>query len=185
MLEYVLGFIGTIATIVISIATLAYWLGKKFAEIEERFRLIDERFREIDRRFSELERKLDTKIARLADAFTSYQEFFVEFLVHEGVIKRSARDMVVNEAKRLMRLAISVNPLTREEWEKLRIYLEKSERDELTLEEADEFLELARKVVREYGEYPEAWKLHIYATITRALIRKKYLEEQEKHVEKS
>jgi len=55
----------------------------------------------------------------------------------------------------------------------------KNERWELTLDEADEFLELARKVVKEYGEYPEAWKLHIYATIVRALTIKKYAEKKE------
>jgi len=54
--------------------------------------------------------------------------------------------------------------------------LDKSERGELALEEADEFLELARKVAKEYGEYPGAWKLHTYATITRALTAKKYAE---------
>jgi len=70
--------------------------------------------------------------------------------------------------KRVLRLA-TTNPLTKEEWDKLRLYLDKSEKNELTLEEADELLELSRKVVREYGEYPEAWKLHIYATIVRTL----------------
>jgi hypothetical protein len=51
------------------------------------------------------------------------------------------------------------------------------------LEEADEFLELARKVEWKYGKYPEAWKLHIYATITRALLYKKYYEEKQKQSE--
>jgi hypothetical protein len=68
----------------------------------------------------------------------------------------------------LLKRAIA-NSLTREEWDRLKEFFEKSEKNELTLEEADEFLELARKVALEYGEYPEAWKLHIYATITRAL----------------
>jgi hypothetical protein len=81
-----------------------------------------------------------------------------------------------------MRLA-TTNPLTKEEWARLKELFEKSERNELTLEEADEFLELARKVALEYGEYPEAWKLHIYATITRALLYKKYYEEKQKQSE--
>ena len=70
--------------------------------------------------------------------------------------------------------------LTKEEWEKLKEYLDKSEKDELTLEEADDFLELARKVVKEHGDRPEAWKLHIYATITRALLVKKHYEKERK-----
>jgi phosphoketolase len=73
----------------------------------------------------------------------------------------------------VLRLA-TTNPLTKEEWDKLRLYLDKSEKDELTPEEADELLELSKKVVREYSEYSEAWKLHIYATIIRTLTIMKY-----------
>ena len=46
----------------------------------------------------------------------------------------------------MLRLA-TTNPLTKEEWDKLRLYLDKSEKDELTPEEADELLELSRKVL--------------------------------------
>jgi hypothetical protein len=96
-----------------------------------------------------------------SDAFTVYREFFV------GCLAR--------EARRVVRLA-PANPLSREEWEKLKEYLDKSERDELTLEEADKFLGLAGKVAKEYSEYTGAWKLHTYATITRALTAKRYAE---------
>ena len=70
--------------------------------------------------------------------------------------------MLRNEARRVMRLAVSINPLSKEEWERIKELLDK---DVLTLEEALELCELTRKVVREYGEYPETWKLHIYASI--------------------
>ncbi|MGC8983370.1 MAG: hypothetical protein ACP5KA_06460 [Desulfurococcaceae archaeon] len=171
------GGLGGFATIV----AVTYWLGRKFSEVdarfelfEERFKLIDERFKRVDERFDLLERRIE----RLASAFTSYQEFFVEFLSREGVIKSGDRELLVNEARRIVKLALA-NPLTKEEWEKLKAYLDKSERDELTPEEADEFLELARRVAWEYGERPEAWKLHIYATITRALVRKKWAEKKQ------
>jgi len=129
---------------------VAYWLGNKFTEVNYRFKILERR------------------IERLVSAFTSYQEFFVEFLTREGVIKPIDKELLIREAKRVLRLA-TTNPLTKEEWDKLRSYLDKSEKNELTLEEADELLELSRKVVKEYGEYPEAWKLHIYATIVRTL----------------
>lgn len=88
--------------------------------------------------------------------------------------------MLKSEASRMMRLA-TVNPLTKEEWQKIKYYLEK---DELTLEEALEFRELARKVTDEYGHLPEAWKLHALASIRvgQALRRKK--EEDEKRKER-
>ena len=183
------GGLGGLATVI----GIAYWLGKKFTEIDYRFRLIeerfktiderfnriDERFEEIDKRFDDLKNYIDSRINRLATAFTDYQEFFIEFLTTEGVVRERYRDVLIKEAKRVMRLA-TTNPLTKEEWARLKELFEKSERNELTLEEADEFLELARKVALEYGEYPEAWKLHIYATITRALLYKKYYEEKQK-----
>ena len=193
--EVLIGALTTIASVVASISSLAYWLGRKFASIEarfkiiderfklmdERFRLIDERFKStdekiksIDGRFDELKRYIDVRVGRLAAAFTNYQEFFVEFLTGEGVIKPAYRELLVREARRTVELA-ATDPLSKEEWGRLKEYLDRSERDELTLEEADEFLELARKVVKEHGERPEAWRLHIYAAMTRALtIRRRY-----------
>jgi len=141
-----IGGLGGLALII----GVAYWLGNKLTEVNYRFKILERR------------------IERLVSAFTSYQEFFVEFLTREGVIKPIDKELLIREAKRVLRLA-TTNPLTKEEWDKLRLYLDKSEKNELTLEEADELLELSRKVVREYGEYSEAWKLHIYATIVRTL----------------
>jgi hypothetical protein len=166
----------------VTVVGIARWLGKKFSEIDYRFRLMEERFKAIDERFDDLKNYIDSRINRLATAFTDYQEFFIGFLTTEGVVRERYRDVLVKEAKRVMRLA-TTNPLTKEEWARLRELFEKSERGELTLEEADEFLELARKVVVEYGEYIEAWKLHLYATITRALLYKKYYEEKQKQSE--
>jgi hypothetical protein len=189
--EVLIGALTTIVSVVASISSLAYWLGRKFASIEarfkiiderfklidERFRLIDERFKSIDGRFDDLDRKVSARIERLAAAFTNYQEFFVEFLTGEGVIKPAYRELLVREAKRTVELA-AADPLSKEEWGRLKEYLDKSERDELTLEEADEFLELARKVVKEHGERPEAWRLHIYAAMTRALTIRRHYERE-------
>jgi hypothetical protein len=194
----------------VAIISAIYWLGRKFGEIDERFRaidekfklvdekfrmidekfrviderfkMIDERFKQVDRRLDELESRILRRIERLASAFTYYHEFFLEVLSREGVIKSDVAEVLAREARRVVKLAM-LNPLTKEEWEKIKEYLDKSERGELTLEEADEFLELARKVVKEYGEYAEAWKLHMYATIVRALLIKK-LAEKKKSEEK-
>ncbi|MFP3195572.1 MAG: hypothetical protein RXQ74_01725 [Caldivirga sp.] len=163
----------------------------RFKEIDERFKQIDESFKEIDKRFEEIDERfdelrgyvdkkfnelrgyvdgrfnelkgyIDSRVNRLSEAFNDYQEFFVEYLSAEGLLKPERATMVKNEARRIMRLATSTNPLTKEEWKRLGELLDK---DDLTLEEALELRELARKVVKEYGEYPEAWKLHIYASI--------------------
>jgi hypothetical protein len=197
------GGLGGLATVI----GIAYWLGKKFSEIDYRFRLIDERFKVIDARFEQIDRRFDelrgyvdkrfgefkeyvdskfsefdvkwsSRLERLATAFTNYQEFFIEFLTTESVIEERYRGVLLKELRGVMRLAVA-NPLSKEEWARLKELFEKSERNELTLEEADEFLELARKAALEHGENPKMWKLHIYATITRALLYKKYYEKKE------
>ncbi len=42
--EVLIGLLVTVVTVVASIATLAYWLGRRFIEIDYRFREIDYRF---------------------------------------------------------------------------------------------------------------------------------------------
>jgi hypothetical protein len=37
---------------------LAYWFGRRFAQMDERFARIDERFRQIDGRFEQVDRRL-------------------------------------------------------------------------------------------------------------------------------
>jgi len=113
-----------------------FWLGGEFREIRMRFKEIDERFREIDRRFdelrgyvdgrfnelkgyvegrfNELKGYIDSRVNRLSEAFSSYQEFFIELLMTEGVIKPERAVIAKNEARRIMRLATSTNPLTKE-----------------------------------------------------------------------
>jgi len=51
-----------------------------------------------------------------------------------------------------------LNPLTEEGLRRIRELVEK---EELNLEEADELRELARKLVKEHGNVPGAWKLLI------------------------
>ena len=167
-ISLVVSTLATLIPILTTLGVITYWLGRKFAEIEARFGRIDEKFRDVDNRFANIDHRfeevmkhIDLRVSRIAEAFRSYQEFFVEYPAAQGMLKDGEASMLKNEALRLMRLA-ATNPLTKEEWERIRRYLEK---DELTLEEALELRELARKATDEYGERPEAWKLHIYASI--------------------
>ena len=175
--------IGTLVPVLLSLITLAYWLGGKFASIDERFARIDERFERIDERFESIDKRfeeiktyVDLRINRLAEASRAYQEFFIEYLSVKGLLRPSEASMLKGEIERFTRLS-TMNPLTREEWEKIRRYLEK---DELTLEEALELRRLARKVTDEYGDRIEAWKLHIYASIMVGWALRKKLEEEGK-----
>ncbi|RLF22562.1 MAG: hypothetical protein DRN15_08605 [Thermoprotei archaeon] len=184
--------IASTVTIIGVLGSSLYWLGRKFAQINERFRQIDERFRQInkrfqqvderfqqiderfkhiDMRFEEMKKYIDEKftetreyvnerIKRLGDVFVNYQEFFVEYLASEGILKEGQKELLRNEARRLFKLGLA-NPVTKEELRRAKELLEK---DELSLEEALELRELARKIAWEYGT-PEAWKLHIYASM--------------------
>ena len=107
-----IGGLGGLALII----SIAYWLSNKFTGINYRFKILEKRFDELDNRVS-------TKIERLANAFINYQEFFVEFLTREGIVKPIDKELLVREVKRVLRLA-TTNPLTKEEWNKLRLYLE-------------------------------------------------------------
>jgi len=175
--------IGLSLTIISMLGGGLFWLGGEFREIRMRFKQIDERFREIDRKFdelrgyvddkfNELKGYIDSRVNRLSEAFSSYQEFFIEFLMTEGVIKPEKAVIAKNEARRIMRLATSTNPLTKEEWKRLGELLDKDPND-LTYEEALELRELARKVIREYMDYAEAWKLLMYASMMVGLTKKK------------
>ncbi|MGC9010299.1 MAG: hypothetical protein ACP5I7_06790, partial [Sulfolobales archaeon] len=119
------------------------------------------------------------RVSRLAEAYRSYQEFFVEYLSAQNLLKPLEASMLKNEASRIIKLA-TMNPITKEEWMRIKELLDK---DELSLEEALELRELARKVTDEYGDRPEAWKLHIYASIMVGYALRKMREKEEKRKE--
>jgi hypothetical protein len=64
--------------VLISIASLAYWLGAKFVSIEERFSAIDKRFE-----------GLREDVAGLRDAFAQYNEILLSVLEAKGMLSRS------------------------------------------------------------------------------------------------
>ena len=165
-------------------------INARFEQIDERFKMIDEGFEEmrkyiddkvielrnyVDGGFNELKDYIDNRVRRLGDVFVNYQEFFVEYLATEDVIRERQKDLLKNQAKRMFSLGLT-NPTTKEEWRRVKELFEK---DELTLEEALELRELARKIAWELGT-PEAWKLHIYASVMVGLAMKKKSERIEK-----
>ena len=188
--------LGTLLTILASLISLAYWLGRKFAQVDARFKAIDERFkaveggvnalrREFDEKLSSFERKFDEKLSSVerkagsvAEAARNQLEFFTEFLGYRGVISQRDAAFVKGE---LYRLSAMLNPLTKEEAIRLKELLDK---EKLTLEEADNLREIARKLVSEYGDrVGEAWKLLIYASIMRGIALSELEERKEREGE--
>lgn len=145
--EAVVGVVGVLVTVVTSIAVLAYWMGRKFQRLESEVKTVREELRD--------------KTNSLLLGFQSYQEFFTELLAGDDVLRAERAQSAKNEPSTMAKTARD-DPLAKEEVERLEELLRK---DELTLEEALELREIARKVVREYGNYVEAWKLHAYASL--------------------
>ena len=163
MAELLISVFSLIATIIILITTLAYWLERRFTALENEIKRLENRF---DSDIKRLETRLESKTARLSseirnvetrlgseikrlreamrrlgNAFVSCQKFFIEFLISERVIAREKGDVVKREARRIIDVALT-NPIKKEEWKRIKELLDK---DELILEEALELRELARK----------------------------------------
>ena len=146
--------------------------------LEELRKYVDGRFEEVDGRLEGLGERIDHRVGELGRAFSSYQEFLIEYLSVKGVVSDREALMLKNEAARVSRLAV-VNPFTKEEWERLKTYLDRDVRD-FTLEEAEDFRELGRKAIVEYPDKPEVYKLHMYATVVYGLTLRRVYEEKER-----
>ncbi|MGC9015039.1 MAG: hypothetical protein ACP5KW_11745, partial [Thermoproteota archaeon] len=127
-----------------------------------------------DERFNVVERK----IGNIAEATRNQLEFFTEFPGFRKVIEQRDVTFVKGE---LYRLSSIHNPLTKEESIRLKELLDK---EKLSLQEADELREIARKLVREYGDkIGETWKLLMYASVMRGIALSE-LEEQKQQENK-
>jgi len=156
--------IGVLASLV-AIATGFLWLGRRLGLLEGRLSLVEARLDSLEVRFNTALR-----------LFRSSQEFLVDLLAYEGLMRREAYILARSEIQRLFTVAV-VNPLTEEE---KRRALELLNKDELTLEEAQELYRIADKVVEEYPDRVEAWKLLWYSRFWIGYNLRKMKEAEEK-----
>uniref|UniRef100_A0A7C4BCB7 PaREP5ab n=1 Tax=Thermofilum pendens TaxID=2269 RepID=A0A7C4BCB7_THEPE len=191
--ELLVGFASTIAAIAASAATLGYWLGRKFEEIEKRFEEIDKRFEEIDRkfkeidkrfeglerRFEELERRMDEEFARTREEFTelvrALHTHLIEFMAMKGLFTTGERSYLLGESERIIAAyKLRGNPLSSEEaeflLEVLRELREKPAK-EVDLAKLDRALEIADQWFKRDRIY-EAMKLWINLYTLRAILLK-------------
>ncbi|GGI69483.1 hypothetical protein [Vulcanisaeta souniana] len=179
--EVLIGFIGVVITVVVSAVSTAYWLGSRFRGIEDRLNELRKGLSGVESELSGIKvelgnvkarlEKVEDGISRLRRSLLDFtttirnsQEFMIEMLSYEGVLRPEAASVIRGELNRLfesLASRISGNPLTKAEFEEIRRYIQK---DELTLEEAYRFKELAWKLVREYRyRFPDVWKIYWYA----------------------
>ena len=134
--ELALAVLGLVATIVVQIAGLAYWLGRKFAVIEERFREIDNKFKEVDERFEKLERSLREEVKRAFSIVASTATAMNALMALKGLV--TERDFLRRQLESSSRIVL--NPITKEEAEFIRKVFSKPE-EEVTIE-LDKALEI-------------------------------------------
>lgn len=87
MNEILIGIAGTFTTIIISFTSLAYWLGKKFTQIDAWFTQIDERIKSLEERINNTAKSLEEGINSIAKATKSQLEFFTEFLGFRKILE--------------------------------------------------------------------------------------------------
>ena len=137
----------------------------RLAQLEERVRGVEEELSSLREDFTEFKARvtarfdrLEERVERMGRAVRSANELFIDLLGYEGVLRAEAVTFAKSELARVLELA--GNPLTKEEKERLKQLLEK---DDLTLEEAQELYRIADKLVEEHGDRIEAWKLLWYS----------------------
>jgi hypothetical protein len=155
------------ATILTTLAWITYWLGGKFRKIDMRFTMIDERFKQIDERF----KQIDERLARFADsisgALISINSLMIEYLGIKNVLTRDEAEFLKREITRWAG-TIRANPISKEEIEYIKAVASKS-LDEITLEEIDKVVEIAKRWWYEGGG-EVAYRIFLYAYIVRTYI---------------
>ena len=119
----------------------------------------------------ELRSELRREVGALRGVIVGVGEVMVEYFRLRGVISPGDADLLRITVRRLASTA-TTNPLTAEERRRL---LELVDKDDLTIEEAEELYMLARKLYEEYiDKTPDAFKALLYAAAMRGITYRKY-----------
>jgi len=115
---------------------------------------------------SELKSEMRSGFNRLTDAIDSVGEAIVDYLGGvKGVLDPNEARFLRAVIKSLASTITATNPLTEAERKRL---LELVDKDDLTIEEAEELYRLARKLYREYiDKTPDAFAALLYAAYKR------------------
>ena len=131
---------------------------------------IEELRSEMRKEVEELRSELRREVGALRGVIDGVGEVIVEYFRLRGIISQGDADLLRIAIKRLVSTA--ANPLTEAERRRL---LELVDKDDLTIEEAEELYRLARKLYEEYiDKTPDAFKALLYAVIKRTEAYMKY-----------
>ncbi|PLC68473.1 hypothetical protein B7L70_03190 [Vulcanisaeta sp. EB80] len=125
----------------------------------------------VERDVEALRSEVRSGFSRLANTITSANEITIEYLGLRGVLNQGDVGFLRTVIKGLASTA-TTNPLTETERKRL---LELVDKDDLTIEEAEELYRLARKLYEEYiDKTPDAFKALLYAAAMRGITYRKY-----------
>lgn len=154
----------------VGIVTIVGFMYKFEKDTREEFRRDIGDLRERLTRVEDGIERLGEGLGRLANAINGVGESIVDYLGFRGVLKPEEATYLKSDIKRIT--SIATNPFTEAERRRL---LELVDKDDLTLEEAEEFHELARKFYREYIEKtPDAYKVLLYAAAKHGEVLRKH-----------
>ncbi|GAB6944296.1 hypothetical protein [Vulcanisaeta sp. JCM 14467] len=204
----IVSIITTVISVVASVASLAYWLGRRFAEIEFRFTELENRFNSIEDRLSKLEERvseLENRISRLENRLGKLEErvdgiegrlarlenAFVQFSDVLIATFESKNMLTQTEAMTLRGLVRALMPIPRTKYytwkvyERLKQLLDKDPND-YTMADIEELFQIADLIEKEGMETNRkelleyAWKLRYYAMVARAVFIYPKLRQQQK-----
>jgi hypothetical protein len=148
--------LSTVVTVSVAVGSVAYWLGSRLTRVEKDI--------------EELRVELRSGLGRLANAINGVGESIIEYLGLKGVLNQGDVNYLKSEIRRIALTA--ANPFTEAERRRL---LELVDKDDLTLEEAEELHRLAWKFYEEYiDKTPDAIKVLFYAAAMRGITYRKY-----------
>ena len=200
LLYYVVGFS---LTIIGMIASVAYWLGRRFALIDRKFDSLRNEFREelrevrteFDGKLGSLKaelggrldalqgevRELRGQFARafegLKTAVSSSHALILDFLALKGLLDEKEAGFVKAEIDRVISM-VQLNPITMEELEFLKRVVAKDV-NEITLEEAERMVEIGKRWWFEDGS-EAAYKVYLGGLVIRGYIISKAVREGRK-----
>jgi polyhydroxyalkanoate synthesis regulator phasin len=154
----------------VGIVTIVGFMYKFEKDTREEFRRDIGDLRERLTRVEDGIERLGEGLGRLTNAINGVGEAIVDYLGFRGVLKPEEATYLKSDIKRIT--SIATNPFTEAERRRL---LELVDKDDLTIEEAEELHELARKFYREYIEKtPDAYKVLLYAAAKHGEVLRKH-----------
>jgi hypothetical protein len=155
--------LSTVTTVAVAVGTATYWLGVRLTGVEKDIEALKREVEGLRDELGRLRRDVENGFNRLTNTTVGVGEIMVRYLGVKGVLNPREVDFL---RATLRSLASTVtNPLTPEERRRL---LELVDKDDLTIEEAEELYRLARKVFDEYiDKTPDAVAALFYAIIKR------------------